>query len=181
LVFLFLKLFFKLKVKGREALPKDQPFILASNHISNLDPAALAAVCPRKIGFLAKKELFKNRISNWYIKTVGGIPLRRGISDVSAVRETLKILRLKPLLVFPQGTRGADFDKANPGVGFLYKKAKAPIIAAKIYGTDKVLPKGAKFFKKGRIEIKFARVDNIKDSDSYEEITAKVMAKIKSL
>jgi len=181
IVFCFLKIFFKLEVKGKDKIPRNQPFILASNHMSNLDPPTLAASCPVKIGFIAKEELFKSRLFSIYLKDVGAIPLKREKSDIKALRTSLKILKTKPLLIFPQGTRGSNFDELNFGVGFLYRKAAVPIIAARVYGTDKVLPKGAKVFSCGKIKVVFAKVDNIEKEDSYQDITLKVANKIKSL
>jgi 1-acyl-sn-glycerol-3-phosphate acyltransferase len=68
-----------------------------------------------------------------------------------------------------------------PGVGFFYKKTGFPIVAAKIYGTEKVLPKEAKFIKLGKIKVIFDRVQNINEEDDYREITFKVLEKIKNL
>lgn len=177
----FLKLFYGLEVKGKGVIPESGPFILASNHLSNLDPPTLAVSSPRKIGFLAKEELFKNKFFALYLRSVGAIPLKRGKSEIRAMRLVLKTLETKPLLIFPQGTRSSSLTAANSGIGFFYRKSDIPIIAARIYGTDKVLPRGAKFFSKGRIKVFFARVDNIEKNDSYEDVTRKVMEKIKSL
>jgi 1-acyl-sn-glycerol-3-phosphate acyltransferase len=66
-------------------------------------------------------------------------------------------------------------------VGFICKKAKVPVIAAKVSGTEKVFPKGAKFPRLGRIKVTFKKVDNIAADDTYEDITQKVIAAIKSL
>jgi len=154
---------------------------LAANHLSNLDPPLLAIVSPRKVGFLAKEELFKKKIAALYFKDVGVIPLRRGQSDIGAMRLALKVLESKPLIIFPQGTRGDSFEEANSGVGFLCEKTKVPIVAARIYGTDEASSKKVSFFNKIKIRIIFARVDNIEEGDSYEDITRKVMDKIKSL
>lgn len=181
LVYCFLKLFYGFEVKGEEAIPKAGPFILASNHLSNLDPPTIAASSPRKIGFLAKKELFKSKLGNFYLKSVGAIPVDRGKNDIRIMRLALKTLESKPLLIFPQGTRGGSLVAANNGIGFFHKKSAVPIIAVRIYGTDKALPKGAKFFGKGKVKVVFARVDNIKNSDNYENITQKVMTKIETL
>jgi len=181
LVYAFLKLFFNLESKGKEVFPKDGHFILASNHLSNLDPPILAASCPCKVSFLAKEELFNNRIASFYLKDVGAIPLKRDGSDIVAVRMALRIVKTKSLIIFPQGTRGASIDDVNAGVGFICKKAKIPVIAARIYGTDKVLPKNAKFFRKGKVKVIFSRVENIEDNDTSESITRKVMETIKSL
>ena len=181
LVYCYLKLFYKLEVRGKENIPEKGPFILAANHLSNLDPSLLAAVSPRKVGFIAKQELFNNKMSALYFKDVGVMPLKRGQSDIRAVRLALKVLESKPLVIFPQGTRGASLEAANSGVGFLCKRAKVPVVAARIYRADKESSQGVSFFNKGKIRVIFARVDNIEEGDSYEDITRKVMDSIKSL
>ena len=177
LILCILKIFFKIEVKGKEVVPRQRPFILASNHISYLDPPVVGSFCPRKLAYLSKKELFKNRLMRFWMNNVGGVPLRRGKADIEAMRTSMKTLQTKPLLIFPQGTRSHNFDKVNFGVGFLHKKTGVPVIAARVYGTDA----GLKFFHFGKVKVIFAKVDNIKDSDSYEEITKKVVDKIKAL
>jgi len=181
LVYCYLKLFYKLDIRGKEFIPKKGPFILAANHLSNLDPPLLATISPRAVGFLAKEELFHNKISALYFKDVGLLPLKRGQNDIGAVRLALKVLERKPLVIFPQGTRGASLEAANNGVGFLCKKAKVPVVVARIYGTKKEPSKRLNFFNKSKIRVIFARVDNIEEGDNHEDITRKVMDKIKSL
>lgn len=175
------KLFFSLEVEGKAAFFDDKPFILASNHLSHLDPPLLAVACPKKVAFLAKEELFRNKLFTLYLKDVGVIPIKRGSSDIKSMRLALKTLKTKALLVFPQGTRGRGLDEVSSGVGFLCKKAKAGVVAARIYGTDKVLPRGAKFLRKGRIRVVFTRVEAIAPSDNYQDISSKVMETIKDL
>ena len=94
---LILKLFFSLKVKGRECIPKKGSFILASNHISNLDPVAVGVACQRILYYLGKKELFKGRFVSWFMKKLNVIPLKRGKADTFAVRTAIKVLKGKGL------------------------------------------------------------------------------------
>jgi len=141
----------------------------------------LAVSCPYKITFLAKEELFDNKLFALYLKDVGAIPLKREKSDIKTLRLALKTLKTKALLIFPQGTRGAGFDRVNSGVGFLCKKAAVPVIAARIYGTDKVFPKGAKFPRRGKIKVIFSKVQTIDQEDTYQDISRKVMEVIKNL
>jgi len=61
------------------------------------------------------------------------------------------------------------------------KKAKVPILIAKIYGTDKVLPKGAKRITPGKINVIFAKSENLDDDGSYEVIVVKIVERIKAL
>jgi 1-acyl-sn-glycerol-3-phosphate acyltransferase len=179
--FCFLKLFCQFTVTGTKHIPKSGPFILASNHLSNLDPPVLAVACPRRICFLAKEELFSNPLMKLYYKAVGALSLKRQGTDIKALRTALEVLKTKPLLVFPQGTRREDFDNASSGVGFLAKKSEAAIIVARIYGTDIVLGKGKKFFSPGKIRVVFSKLGPIESTDTKETITGKVIAVIKSL
>jgi 1-acyl-sn-glycerol-3-phosphate acyltransferase len=91
------------------------------------------------------------------------------------------VLERDPLVIFPQGTRSESYDNVKSGVGFLYKKAKVPIVAAKIYGTDKMLPKGSTRIKSGKVSVIFTKIDEINNNDSYEEIAVTIIKKIKVL
>lgn len=181
LVFCYFKLICRIEVEGRNAIPRKGPFILAANHLSNLDPPLLAVFSRRKISFLAKEELFRGKIPSLYLRSVGVVPLRRGNSDIKAMRLALKILKDRPLAIFPQGARGASLDTVSNGVGFLYKKTKVPVIAARIYGTGQDSSQGFNPFKRRKIRIIFAVAGNIEDSDDYEAIARKIMDKIKNL
>lgn len=181
LAFCILKIFFAFRVERQEIIPRTQPFLLASNHISILDPIVVGAAVSVKMAYVAKEELFKNKWFAFLLRNIGVIPLARGKSDIGAIRISLRILKCKPLLIFPQGTRSREYDSFKSGVGFLCKKGKVPVFAAKVYGTDKILPKGRGWFKRGKIKVVFCKVDSIEKEDSYEEITRKVVAVIKSL
>lgn len=100
---------------------------------------------------------------------------------MGVMRLSLSILKNKPLLIFPQGTRANSYDSFKEGVGFLYQKSKVPIIAAKVYGTDKILPKSTKFLRFGKIKVIYAKVEGIEEKDTREIIAAKVVSTIKNL
>jgi len=180
---LIAKIFGDLKVEYRTKLPpKGQAFIYAANHMTHLDPPLLAATCPHQLGFLAKEELFENKIFGGLISAMGAIPLDRKSGDVGALRTALKMLKNnKPLVMFPQGTRGKSLDDYTDGVGFIAKKSKAPVYVAHIHGAESIFPKGAKFFRFGKIRIVIDKVSDIDEADDYHQIAVKVMAKIKSL
>ncbi len=179
----FFRLFFRLEVKGKDKIPRKEAFILASNHISYLDPVVLGAASPRRIYFLGKEELFKNKLFGYILKNLGVIPLNRYKGDIGAMRIALKLFKeKKALLIFPQGSRGnISVDKVKPGVGFLFRKASVPIVVAKIFGTEKALPKGKKLLRFVKVKVIFDRLNNFRDTDSYKIISCKVLDKIKHL
>ncbi|MFH1504703.1 MAG: lysophospholipid acyltransferase family protein [Candidatus Omnitrophota bacterium] len=182
LSFSIFKCFFEIKIKGKDSLPRKGPFIIAANHVSNLDPFVVGSCAfPIKVSFLAKEELFYNKFSSFIFKDLGAIPLKRGSVDIGALKAGLKSLQKRPLVIFPQGSRSENFDKFSVGVGFLCKKTNVPVIAARIYGTEKSLSKTQKHFCVCPITIIFSKVDNIDENDDYEAITLKVKNKIKSL
>jgi len=181
LAFLFFKYFSSLEVVGREYIPAKKSFIIASNHLSNLDPPLIASVCPRQLVFVAKNELFRNKLFSSYLKAVGAVSIERGKSSVQSIRILIKALAKKPILIFPEGSRGASFKKVYKGIGFICEKAKTPVIAAKISGTDKILPPGKVFPKRAKIKLIFKPIDNITATDSPEAITEKVVNTIKDI
>ncbi len=155
---IFLKIFFRLKIEGIENIPSKEPCIIVSNHISFLDPVVIAAVCFRKINFLARASLFKNYFFAKLLRSINVIPLVRDSSDFKALRQVLNKLREnKVVALFPQGTRGGGWQKIKGGAEFLAQQANAPIIPAYIKGTDIALPRGAKLIRFCPIVVYFGK------------------------
>jgi 1-acyl-sn-glycerol-3-phosphate acyltransferase len=104
----------RVRVEGDlDAIPRDGPLILASNHVSNLDGVVLGAwlvpAIPRRIHWLGKKELFDWPLLGWAARNGGVHPVDRDASDVEAFRLAQRILdEGHVLLIFPEGTRSRD-------------------------------------------------------------------------
>ncbi|MEW6101093.1 MAG: lysophospholipid acyltransferase family protein [Candidatus Omnitrophota bacterium] len=180
-----LKAFFSFKVYGRENLPKRGSFILASNHVSYADPIALGVACFRKCNFMAKSDLFKNKLFAWYLGSLNVFPVKRGSADYGALKEALRRLKGKDaLILFPEGSR-QDAEtlskEPEPGVGFLADKAGVAVIPAFIKGTQEALPKGLRFPRPCSISVRFGKKINIERGLSYEGISQIIMQQIKNL
>lgn len=175
------KILFRVKAYGKKNIPKYGAFILASNHVSNLDPVVLGIACPRKLHYMAKKELFSNAFSSWLMYHVNVFPVKRNSVDFSAIREAIK--RLKSgggLLLFPEGSRrltGA-LSEPEPGVGFLAAKLDIPVVPAFVKGTEWVLPRGAKFIRPKKISVYFGEQILIERRMPYQEISKLIMENI---
>jgi len=185
--YIFLVLFCGLKVKGKENIPKKGSFIIASNHTSYFDPPVLAIGCfPRIINFVGKEELFKVKFLRWYFSKAGCIPLKRNYSDFRAIKLCIRKLKEGSVLaIFPEGERSVDgkIGEGQPGVGFLAAKTAVPVVPAYIFGTNKLLPKGAKKIKITKIFLIFGKplyFDSKKDKD-YVKISDTIMQAIKNL
>jgi len=184
LSFLFLKLFVRLKARGQEHIPASGGFILASNHASNLDPVVLGVVCTKPLHFMAKEELFRNRFFGWILRSVNAFPLRRHGADTAAIKEAIRrVRRGGGLLIFPEGTRSVDgkLGPALEGVGFLAEKLKCPVIPAYVKGTERALPKGAKFIRPATISVVFGEPIFEERRVAYSDVVFSVMEAIKRL
>jgi len=97
-----LALLYRLRVQGAENLPDEGAVVLASNHISNIDPLFLGMACPRQVRFMAKAELWKFAPLGWLVRAVGAFPVRRGEADREAVRLGLRVVSDGAVLgIFP--------------------------------------------------------------------------------
>jgi len=145
----------RMKVYGEENVPKQGPFILASNHASNFDPPLLGtAVKHHLIHFMAKEELFHNPVMRWFLHYIQTFPVHRGHIDRMALKESLHILQLGGVLgIFPQGTRvrPGNLGRFHEGMAAIALKSEAVVVPTAIIGSWD-LPK-----KKGPLLIVFGK------------------------
>ncbi|NLB82509.1 MAG: 1-acyl-sn-glycerol-3-phosphate acyltransferase [Clostridiaceae bacterium] len=135
----FFRVCFNPKIQGKDNLIKDEGFVFSGNHKSNFDPLLLAAYLPKKINFLAKKELFSNRLLGWFLSGLGIIPITRNNVETGTLKKIIKLLRSRgSILIFPQGTRkNTDVEKVKSGAVLFAIKGQVPIQPALITGEYK--------------------------------------------
>ena len=148
----FFRIFFRLKISGLENVDqfKQGGFIIAVNHISNLDPFLSGTFIQRKIYFFSKKELFKNRLGHWFFTNLKCIPVNRANPGPKAMTKIISVLKEgEGLTIFPEGTRSKDgnIQDIKPGTGMIVCKTKVPLIPCYITGTNNALPKGSELMQ----------------------------------
>lgn len=105
--------------------------IICSNHNSNLDPLIIGAYYKRQIYFMAKKELFKNKILSALLYKLEVFPVDRKGLSLTAIKNALRVLKDDKILgIFPEGTRVKDYDSENakPGIAMIAYKSKSPVL-----------------------------------------------------
>ena len=176
---------------GAEHVPMAGPVILAPNHVSNFDPPALAAACPRGIKIIAKEELFRNPLANLINRSLGAFPVRRGEGDKAAITETLSLLeRGWVMIMFPEGTRsnGRVLLPLSRGVAMMAKRSCAQVVPTAVVGTHILMPKGAKGLKRAETKIVFGppfryeeTATGANDRENRELFTAELERRILAL
>jgi 1-acyl-sn-glycerol-3-phosphate acyltransferase len=129
------------RVFGSNNVPADGPLIVACNHISYYDPPVLGSLCPRRLRYMAKKELFAIPVLGPVIRALGAYAVDRQGSAAGAIKRSLQVLESGGAVgIFPEGTRNAGGTAtAQTGVALLATLAQAPIVPARIRGTDRAL------------------------------------------
>ncbi len=149
------KVFFAVKIRGKENVPLKGGVILASNHLSYFDPIVLGLLTPRKINFMAKEELFENFLFRLLITKLGAFPVKRERVDKTVYQKVLDLLKKGELLVlFPEGTRSWEgkLGRLQQGTARIALRANVPLVPVIIRGTEKVLPRGKKMIRLAKIE-----------------------------
>lgn len=137
---IYYKLGFGLKVIGRENVPKNGFFIVASNHVSANDPFMVIHAIKRHTAYMAKMELFQKRIMSFFLDWLGAFAVDRGKLSVSTVKTAHALKSTNWALgIFPQGTREQEgnFETINKGFATFAKTMKCPILPVAITGGGK--------------------------------------------
>jgi 1-acyl-sn-glycerol-3-phosphate acyltransferase len=150
----------RLKVHGREHIPRDLPVILMPNHASGFDILAMLAGTPIQFRWLAKAELFKIPIFGLTMLRAGYIPIDR--SDrrkaLTSMKEAAqRISAGTSVTIFPEGTRTPDgrllpFKK---GGFMLALQSGAKLVPVAIKGSFEVMSKNSLRLSPGQIEVTF--------------------------
>jgi 1-acyl-sn-glycerol-3-phosphate acyltransferase len=130
------------EVLGTSNVPKQGGCLIVCNHQSYLDPPVVGSSIPhRQVHFMAKRELFAERILGPTIRALGSFPVSRGHADSSAFRAAMELLREGRVVgIFPEGTRstGSSMQEWHAGVSFLASKAGVPIVPAAVRNTRRL-------------------------------------------
>ena len=129
------------KTFGKENIPGEGKVIVCANHQSLQDPLLMATYLNRYLHFMAKKELFKNKLFGKFLSALGAFPVARGENDLSAIRTSFKILAEDQAIgIFPEGTRFHDGEMhaLQNGVAMMALRSGAPVIPAYIEGNYKL-------------------------------------------
>ena len=133
----FVRRLYRVEVIGGDRIPADGGCILASNHEAPADPFIIAVATTREIRFMAKSELFGNRVLGAVLRALGAFPVERGSGDRVAFSEAAELLRRGEVLgIFPQGTSKQHLERRwHRGAARLALATGAPIVPVRMTGT----------------------------------------------
>ena len=180
-IWIYCKIVYRFKVVGKENIPKNGAVIICGNHRTFLDPPLIEVTCGRYTRFLAKEELTKNKFLAMLGWVFESILVKRDSKDVTALKESLKVLKNGDCLaLFPEGTRNgiAKGEKVKDGAAFFAVRSGAPVIPCGIKGGEKGNKKVTITYGK---PLDFSEYKGSKDKEVLDKITDEIMSDILEL
>lgn len=151
------KIWFRITVTGRDNVPRSGGYILAPGaHRSILDTPIAALASPRVLRFMGAENYFAIPGFGFFLRSMGGFPVERAMTDRAALRVAETLLESgEPLVVFPEGTRqeGPLIGEMKEGASFLACRTGLPIVPIGIGGAVRAMPKGRRFPRPCRIAV----------------------------
>lgn len=145
ILYVFYKLFYRVKIFGKENLVKKGKNIVVCNHLCKMDVFVVAAMYPNKTIFLSKIEWYENKFFGGILKKLGSIPLDRDKPSISSIKEGLQVLKdNKRLGIFPEGRRNFetnDLQEIKQGTAMFAVKGQSEITPVIIYDRLKMFKK----------------------------------------
>jgi 1-acyl-sn-glycerol-3-phosphate acyltransferase len=186
----WIRIYHRFRVKGREHLPKDRPFVMVANHSSHLDALSLMCALPlRKIQKAypaAAKDYFFTSMPKIAFSAiaVNAMPFDRRENP----RESLDLCRElletpgHVLILFPEGTRTPDgtLGAFKPGIGFLTASTNIPVVPCYLAGAYRAWPKGAWIPRPFRLELRIGEPMTFAELASDKEGARDVAARLRS-
>ena len=152
----FCRIWCRMSIEGREHVPATGAFLLAPIHRSILDSPISAGVTRRKLRFMGADKYWKNPTFGRLLSTLGGFPVTRGSADREALKRCIAVLETgEPLVLFPEGERktGPDVLPLFDGAAYIAVKAGVPIVPVGIAGSERAMPRGARFIVPRKIHV----------------------------
>jgi 1-acyl-sn-glycerol-3-phosphate acyltransferase len=123
-------IFLGFEVHGEEKTPEEGPLIVAANHRRFFDPVFVSMAVPRRVRWMAKKELFTFPFTRFFY-FIGAFPVDRKGGGRAALRTAMSFLAEgRTLGIFPEGTRRKEgvSPEAKSGAALLAARSGAPVL-----------------------------------------------------
>lgn len=143
LIFIGIRLAYKLRVKGRAHIPEEGPAVVVCNHVSYMDALILGGACPRPLRFVMDTPAYESLWLNGFCRLAGAIPIntsrqrgagagtRRALEQIKVALEKGEVV-----MIFPEGrlTRNGEIGSFQRGIERIVEQSAVPVIPAALSG-----------------------------------------------
>ena len=161
-----LPLIARIDVKGAENLKRDDSFIIAANHLGQLDGALIYYLIDRNDLMYLVNDKYKNHpFLGRFLVSIGGLYIKRNAQNIRAIRKALEHTKSNGILIItPEGVRSPTgaLQHGKSGVAFFACKLNRPIVPVGITGTeDWLVIDNLKHFRNSHITVTVGKAFNL--------------------
>jgi 1-acyl-sn-glycerol-3-phosphate acyltransferase len=185
-----LPLIARIDINGAENLKRADSFLIAANHLGQLDGALIFYLIERNDLLFLVNDKYKNYpFIGQFIGSVGGLYIQRNAQNLSAIRKALEHTKKNGILIItPEGVRSPTgaLQHGKPGVAFFACKLNRPIVPVGITGTeDRLVIDNMEHFRRSHITITVGKAFELPTYDrktlTAENVTDEIMCQIAAL
>lgn len=191
----WLRLYHRLRIEGRENLPKHGSYVLVCNHTSHLDALCLMSSVPfGKINQTfpaAAADYFFSNLTRTAASAIllNALPFERKTNGAQSLSACSKLLHDEGniLILFPEGTRSAtgEMGRFRSGIGRLVAGTEIAVVPCHLDGALEAWPKGKGFASPRRLRLRIGSprtyTQRAKTQESVGEICQDLQQSVEKL
>jgi len=170
MLWMLARIMFRYRIHNRQRAPRTGPLLVASNHVSHLDPPLIGISLPRIVVNMAKKELFKQPLLMRFMQSIGTIMVDRGKGTQALVDACDYLEHGVCVVIFPEGTRSPNgvLQRGRSGAIVIAIRANCTILPVAICGSEQAMTKGSKRIKSVPVNVYYGEPYRIEyDGDRH--------------
>jgi len=171
------KLMFRLRAEGIKHIPLQGSLLIASNHVSHLDPPLVGLTVPRYVFHMAKRELFRVPWLLASMRILGTIMVDRGRGQQALIDAREYLNHGECIVIFPEGTRSKDgiLGRGRTGAIVLAIQSGCPVLPCAIIGSEQAMSKGSHRMKLLPVVVRFGEPYVIEYEGDREQVPREVL------
>ena len=135
LVWMLIHTIYRVRVTGMDNIPEEGPVIVASNHVSFVDPLILGGMIRRPVNFVMYYKIYRIPVLNFIFRTGKAIPIAGRSEDPEILEEAYRrihgVLEAGDVLgIFPEGriTSDGEIQPFKPGIEKVISEQPVPVL-----------------------------------------------------
>lgn len=174
-------LWWRIRARGQESLPKDGPYLILPTHSTSLDPWLLAVALYRPMSFMASAQSLTHPILGPMLRSMGAFPKVKYVKDKGSMRYMADLYdNGQVVTIFPEGRRSWDGHTLRilPGIGRTIQRMGARVVIARMPANHFLQPRWAKWPRWVPLDVEYEGPITYPEDMSALEVTADIQRRL---
>lgn len=135
LAWILISLFYRVRPRGMENIPRTGPAVVVCNHVSYMDPVLLTGCITRRVRFVMWYRIFQIPLLRFFFEHMSAIPIAGKMENEQLMNEAFErvdeeLAAGNIVCIFPEGgiTRDGEIQRFRPGIEKVIARRAVPVI-----------------------------------------------------